>query len=523
MKIGIFAFVAAVLSAANNEWVGSRECRVCHTAIYASYQKTQMARSSGGIASLPHNLARNTFDHKRSGYRYTIDTTLCRLSFTVGKGEQSATQPLLYYIGSGEKARSFATGKDGFLYLAPVAYYTAKAQWDLSPGYSRYDQPFLTRPILPGCLQCHSSAVRNRPLTQNGYRTPPFLEGGVACERCHGPGAAHIAAVRARTGKPAIVNPAKLQPENRDSICSQCHLSGEIRVRRLGKTETSFRPGDRLSDHVAVFTQGHESTLRVSSHVENLAQSICKKSSGDRLWCGTCHNPHTVPDAKQRVSWFRSKCLTCHEPQSCKAPPSARTGAGDDCTACHMPKNAVEDAQHVAYTDHAIRRNPIEIKPSANGPLTPFAATQSDPRDIALAYAILASRNGNEKNRSRAYEGLGNALKKEPKDPEALLYFADLLERRGDRAGAVAAYRQAIGMDPAQLTGSVNLGAIEMERGDYPEAISLWMDALSKNPALSLVRTNLAAALRRMGRLEEAESILDKAVEWNPILTAPRR
>src|SRR5207247_1613970 len=153
--------------------------------------------------------------------------------------------------------------------------------WALSPGYHRYPYPFLTRAIAPGCLQCHTTGVQEIPGTQNGYLTPPFLEGGVGCERCHGPGQRHVA-----SGKSAdIVNPSSLSPEKRDSVCAQCHLTGEIRVDRAGKSMGGFIAGATLSDYAATFVRGTASSgMKVASHVESLAQSACSRGGGNRLW-----------------------------------------------------------------------------------------------------------------------------------------------------------------------------------------------------------------------------------------------
>ena len=95
-----------------------------------------------------------------------------------------------------------------------------------------------------------------------------------------------------------MVNPAKLAAERRDSVCAQCHLSGEVRVMRPGAAWDSYRAGDRLADSMTVFVRaGVSPGMRVTSHFEKLAQSACKRASGDRLWCGSCHDPHAVPSA----------------------------------------------------------------------------------------------------------------------------------------------------------------------------------------------------------------------------------
>lgn len=146
--------------------------------------------------------------------------------------------------------------------------------------------------IAPGCLQCHATGVQAIAGTQNGYQKSPWVEAGVGCESCHGPGARHVA-----SGKKAdIVNPASLDAKRRDSVCAQCHLSGEIRVERAGKSMRDFSAGAKLSSYAVAFVrQSSSSTMKVTSHVENLAQSACSQASEDRLWCGSCHDPHATP------------------------------------------------------------------------------------------------------------------------------------------------------------------------------------------------------------------------------------
>lgn len=520
-----------MLSAAGPSWVGSETCAACHAAIYKRYMSTPMARSSGviGQGALLERFDNAAFTHERTGYRYRVSRTGSRyfLEFEKGTGPARVAggRPLPYFVGSGAAARSYLLTVDGFLYEAPVTYYTQRNQWDLSPGYDRHEYPFLTRPIVPGCLQCHASRLQHQPPTLNGFETPPFLEAGIACERCHGPGAAHIA--RMKSGAPvtasAIVNPAKLTPESRDSVCEQCHLSGEARVVRAGRAADSFVAGDRLVDHVAVFVRsGGSAGMKVTSHVENLAQSVCKQAAGDRLWCGSCHDPHAPPAPAERAAWFRSKCLGCHAADSCKTTAAARRARANDCTACHMPRNPVADAEHVVYTDHSIPRRPgVRGAPAkSDAPLVLFSGGDPAPRDLALAYALMAQQDsGNAAYKARALDQLRRLA--DP-DSETMVALADLYRASG-QPEAEALYARAILADPSQLTAPVNLGAIHMERGEYAEAIRLWQDALSKNPGLVLVRGNLALALMKSGNPAEAKAVLKKAVDFNPLFGLPGR
>src|SRR5207248_5640281 len=120
---------------------------------------------------------------------------------------------LQWFIGSGRAARSYVFSLDGFLFQAPVSYYSLKTAWGISPGYQQHSSIYLTRAVGTKCLQCHASRMQPVAGTENRFRVPPFLEGGVSCERCHGPGKSHVAKIMAgnRDGLTDIVNPTKLE------------------------------------------------------------------------------------------------------------------------------------------------------------------------------------------------------------------------------------------------------------------------------------------------------------------------
>ena len=502
--------------AADPAWVGSKTCAPCHAEIYSKYNATPMAISSGpaNSAAVPSQ----SFS-ANGGFQYSIIQQASKLFLDFQKpGTKSAVRrELSYFVGSGAVARSYLTAVDGFLYEAPATYYSRIGKWAPSPGYDRYSYPFLTRAIAPACLGCHASGVQAIAGTQNGYQSPPFLEGGVSCERCHGPGAQH-----ASNGKPQdIINPVKLAPERRDSVCAQCHLSGEIRVDRAEKSMRNFTAGSKLSDFTTTFVRATASpAMKVTSHVENLAQSACSRISGNRLWCGSCHDPHFVPPPAEKASWFRSKCQTCHDTAVC--------GRGDNCIACHMPASSVTDAEHVVYTDHSIpkRATPRNQKTSPSTvtqfPLATFAATPTTPRDQGLAYAIVAIREQNALYSARAFELLKEAEQQNPNDPQTLSYLADLYKTRKDDQNAVRLFQRLYAVDPTQSSAPMNLGAYQMEQGHDEEAIRLFKEALRISPALLLVRLNLAVALNRTGQSAQARAVLEKALEFNPSFTAAR-
>jgi hypothetical protein len=263
---------------------------------------------------------------------------------------------------------------------------------------------------------------------------------------------------------------------------------------------------------------GSEAQLRVTSHAENLAQSACKRMSGEKLWCGTCHDPHSVPSATEKVAYFRGKCLTCHQTSSCTASQSLRQANGDNCTACHMPRNPTSDVDHVVFTDHAIprRAGSGSVAPSVNADLVPFGGGKASARDLGLAYAMVALREGNAEYRERAFRLLQEAVAQGARDAQTLLYLAQFYRDRSDDAHARPLYEEVWRMDAEQYAAGAALGAYQMQAGNLEEAIRLWKQTLAISPALVLVRQNLATALLRTGQPDQARETLRKALEFNP-------
>ena len=239
----------------SDAFAGSEACRDCHTRIYSTYFKTPMGRSSGrvGADAFPAGFQSTSFQHAPSGILYRIDRDSKgqHLSFesTRPATDQEAfrgSRSLEYYIGSGAAARGYIFSMEGYWFQSPVSYYSRRRKWDVAPGYEQDKSLDISRPVDRQCLECHASRVQLVEGTRNKYHGAPFLEGAVGCERCHGPGAAHVKRMSAgaETGSKEIVDPSRLEPARRDSVCARCHLTGEINVARLGRSPSAFRPGD---------------------------------------------------------------------------------------------------------------------------------------------------------------------------------------------------------------------------------------------------------------------------------------
>ena len=258
--------------------------------------------------------------------------------------------------------------------------------------------------------------------------------------------------------------------------------------------------------------------MKVASHAEDLAQSLCKRASGEKLWCGTCHDPHSVAAANEKAAYFRAKCLTCHQASDCRALQSTRLANGDNCVVCHMPRNPPSDIEHVVFTDHAIRRRarPAGGSLPADADLVPFGGGAASTRDLGLAYAMVGLREQNAAYVERAFRLLQETVASGRADAPTLAYLAEFYRNRKDDAHALPLYEKAWQLDTTQSAVAAALGAYQMQHGNIEQAVRFWSQALAINPALVLVRTNLATALLRTGHAEQAQATLQQALEFQP-------
>jgi hypothetical protein len=355
-------------------YVGSQACAPCHAEIVRRFRETPMARSSGlSGPEVPSGVV--THAPSSMSYRILVERGFPALHYT-GKGDvrPSGSQPLPAYIGSGAVGRSYLFRIEGWWFLAPVSYYSQRDAWGIAPGYEQDRRMHFSRRVTENCLFCHATGAHAAAASYNRFADPPWQEPGIGCERCHSPGEAHV------KNMGPISNPVKLDPGRRDDVCAQCHLSGEERIERPGMTLTAFRPGERLADCADFFVMAGAG-MRATSHVERLAASRCKQRAGERLWCGTCHDPHALPAPQERVSYFRANCLSCHEVQVCRR--------GEDCAGCHLPKTVATDAGHSVLTDHSIPRRAAAVPQNSTSELVPLGKSHASARSWVWPTPIL--------------------------------------------------------------------------------------------------------------------------------------
>jgi Tfp pilus assembly protein PilF len=465
------------------------------------------------------------YGKSRVHYRTYTEAGQAWLSFDrEGASGVNGKRELLYYIGSGGRGTTYLFALNGFLFESPVNWYSSKQTWDMAPGFQNAREIPMNLPASTSCLNCHVSGMRP-PIegTENRYEMPVFSHTGITCKRCHGPGDAHV------HGGP-IVNPAKLSPERRDAVCMQCHMEGSAAIERPGRHIYEFRPGDSLSDYIRfyVLADASSSPLGAVSQVQALAQSTCKKKSGDVMSCISCHDPHYSPPASERVSYYRGKCMACHSTEiGVKHHPEQR-----DCSTCHMPASPSTDVPHTEVTDHRIPRRPTlspQLLQKANATtsfprLVPFPESREadeDIRDMALAWESLAD-GGMQAARPQAERTLRQAAARFPNDPKILSALGYVEQERGAIDHAKDLYQRALTLDPTLIDAATNLGAIDARSGQLRAAVTLWQSAFDRAPGRSAIGMNIARVYCAAGKLDQARSYVLRVLEFNPDMSTAK-
>lgn len=500
--------VAAASADETRDYVGSLACAKCHKNVYDAYVKTAMGRSlvhAGSrqiMATVPSSAAVRTAALDREFLVSAQNGRLYQTERRVREGTEvfSTTHALEYAVGSGVNGITFLVRRGAYLFQAPLSYYSRTRSWELSPGYETVDQGF-SRPVADACLACHAGRIRPVAGRTGMYESPPFDELAIGCENCHGPGAVHAS----NAGRSAIVNPRRLPARLAEDICARCHQTGDTRVLKPRRTYNDFRPGEPLSNTLAIFRvtgkpSGDEDLLE---HHSAMQMSRCFEASAGRLGCLTCHNPHEMPTPKSALSFYRQKCFTCHNDSSCVL--SRKERAANDCIQCHMPRRPAAGIAHSALTNHRIVRVPGQPAPertleAATGDLPgltywnrPAGNTEPLPVLVRLiAYGELMDRFAHL--RQHYLRTLDEASAAMPDDPVVLAALGRkaLAEMSVQTTGILT---RAIEAGSAAPTTFLDLGESLSREGKLDESIAVLRRGINIHPFAAAIRKSLILRL----------------------------
>ena len=552
-------------------FVGSQACQKCHPKEFESFSQHPMAKS---VASVLEAEQFEDYTHQTTFVpspqrKYFVEKSPQGIIHHEigqdrdGKPIYDQAEEIRYVLGSGRRGRSYLLDRDGWLFMSPVSWYSEKNGWDLSPGYDPQRHPRFDRRVPERCLQCHAGRLNHTRLTTGAdferYGRPPFVETSIGCERCHGPGEAHVhwqIHGGPHAGSDPMLRLAELSPTRRDDICNQCHLVGEFQVLRSSRSHGDFRPGNHVGDIWTVFVTNSDvdaSGMTVAvSQVEQMQRSRCYVSSHGRLGCITCHEPHSLPMQGSESNYFDQRCQSCHQSNHCSVSNSEREqlGAATSCIACHMPRLSANDVPHTTQTDHSIRRRPRAIQPSSTAEtsesefrvydldrspltdeelararglfLTERAKTQRDPELARLAGATLSQAGSALMEDVRVMDALAfceilvgrsreatdfwsRAVARSSDEPEILDSLAAQLMDAGEIANALKLIDRALLLDPWQSDRHLRRSKLLLQRGELRLALESAQKALDLNPGNPKVCQWLSDLHRAAGNTEISE------------------
>ncbi|HXX67561.1 MAG TPA: tetratricopeptide repeat protein [Polyangiaceae bacterium] len=140
--------------------------------------------------------------------------------------------------------------------------------------------------------------------------------------------------------------------------------------------------------------------------------------------------------------------------------------------------------------------------------------TSSEPAASAeLATGIKAFDAGNYADARSSFEA---ALKKNPRDYQALFDLGMACEKLQDKSAAERAYRAALEAKPDLDAASAELSALLIDEGRADEAIAVARAGLAKRPGSAALHENLGVATAAKGDQDQAVRELQLAVQAAP-------
>ena len=466
--------------------VGSAACATCHPEQEATRATHHMARTGEFVS--PVNRAA-WFDLERLGhtvewpdastrppaYHHEGDATFLTVQEQSGKTHQAQVGAV------------FGSGFRGFtpVALAPkrglrelrLSYFREAAHWVMTPGSKDDPDPLgyaRSSETSEDCLRCHSTSLVWKDDLLDSERSVL----GIQCERCHGPGSAHVDAVNSVAGTASIFNPGHLRGRAQVEFCSECH-----RGPANAEPHTVLLRLPRLARHAGLGLQ--------------LSACFLRSPPAETITCLDCHDPHR--NIKHGEENYNASCLRCHP-----APEAVHRNAvkrEDDCVGCHMP---VEKRGFfgLSFTDHWIR------VPEAPPPW------KTEKKDV---YVELLDR---------AYRQAISGARVAPERAAKLrMRLGKLLVRSGRTDEGLTWLREALTFEPLYKDRILS-AEYHRDSGRGADARRLLEETIRKTPEHNRAYYTLAQLHLKAGELKLAAGVLDawgKARPEDPFLTRSRR
>lgn len=291
---------------ATRDYRGSGSCRPCHEKRHDAWAISYHART----------LRDPTVDPMAVAAVFSGDETFSR-------------QEIYWSLGTHWTQRYLLERDEGLRVSREV--------WSMSDGeWSRaYWKEQMWREL---CAGCHYTGY-------NPY-VNAFVEEGVGCESCHGPGGSHV-----DSGRPEhIMNPARLDADARDTICASCHTHGHDRT-----GEFRYPAGYAAGEDLTLYFKGLIPKKGQEKDTFKDDGSLIDRLRSFRYWiprflarrgvnCSLCKSFRSgggdAPASKDELSdmSLAEYCLSCHGSiRGDRSVHKTEVKAETNCYGCHEP------------------------------------------------------------------------------------------------------------------------------------------------------------------------------------------
>jgi len=359
---------AATAQAAGATYTGAASCAPCHRDIqkrWAGARHSKMVQPATKT-SVQGDFTRGRITLRDKPYQLTTRNGAWYIteSYLTGKPVEHRVD---YTLGNRRIQHYLTTLPDGRILVLPPSWDILRKQWFHNFDIGDPDESGEVEVQLwnKACFSCHVSQEEKHFNPEKVEYKTDWLDFGVNCERCHGPGSDHVAHYSA-TPKPTgpardIVLQTRLDPARDTMVCAQCHSFRDIFV-------PGFKAGDDYYDHFVPILEYDQPpgkdpaywpdgrTRRFSTDAFGLWQSQCYLKGG--LTCVKCHvdahdtsiekSPQLKPSDPAICTQCHAgigKAITAHTHHSEKS-------TGSSCVECHMPRTVLSIKAQIR--DHTI-------------------------------------------------------------------------------------------------------------------------------------------------------------------------
>jgi predicted CXXCH cytochrome family protein len=373
-------FVVTRSGKADENYIKSENCLVCHENHYESWRRTHHSRMTqdAKAETIQGDFERtNTFDYE--GVHAKMEkrgpSFFMNLAYPDGKTESYKVERT---VGS-RRIEQYVAKQNGQYFRLPVAYDLMNRRWIslngsfFYPDGTNFKQHFTQWDT--NCVFCHNVKAQPNFNFQTRLASTEVAELGIACGACHAQGAEHAQlasspATRALwhlddKADTKIIDPVKLDTDRSMMICGHCHgqrlPEPQDRIREILGKGDPFDAGEDLS---TMYLPVHRDTTvgnvsfasrfwddgspRLTAYeYQGILDSACfrKDQPGKRINCLSCHTMHEGDINGQITEEKRTNiaCTQCHTGLREQAALVQHTkhdanSAGSSCYTCHMPE-----------------------------------------------------------------------------------------------------------------------------------------------------------------------------------------